>query len=118
MARYGFDGGNEKWRTKFGRGDAHIDIRCPQNESLQNYFQAATRASAAFPLTRPSTALADLERRGLHFREREKAAESRERRRVRATDATLALRQRKLMILKHVALRSFDDCLSKLRPTR
>jgi hypothetical protein len=28
-------------RFQFSRGDAHIDIRCPQNESLQNCVQAA-----------------------------------------------------------------------------
>jgi hypothetical protein len=30
-------------RFQFSRGDAHIDIRCPQNESLQNCVQAASQ---------------------------------------------------------------------------
>lgn len=30
-------------RFRFSRGDAHIDIRCPQNESLQNCVQAASQ---------------------------------------------------------------------------
>jgi hypothetical protein len=30
-------------RFKFSRGDAYIDIRCPQNETVQNCFQAASQ---------------------------------------------------------------------------
>jgi hypothetical protein len=30
-------------RFQFSRGDAHIDIRCPQNESLQSCVQAASQ---------------------------------------------------------------------------
>jgi hypothetical protein len=49
------DRGRDRWRDmgpmmrrgsgarfQFSRGDAHIDIRCPQNESLQNCVQAAS----------------------------------------------------------------------------
>ncbi len=28
-------------RFRFSRGDAHVDIKCPQNESLQSCVQAA-----------------------------------------------------------------------------
>ena len=50
------DRGRDRWRDmgsmmsrgggarfQFSRGDAHIDIRCPQNESLQNCVQAASQ---------------------------------------------------------------------------
>jgi hypothetical protein len=50
------DRGSDRWRDmgpmmrsgggarfQFSRGDAHIDIRCPQNESLQNCVQAASQ---------------------------------------------------------------------------
>jgi hypothetical protein len=50
------DRGRDRWRDmgsmmrrgggarfQFSRGDAHIDIRCPQNESLQNGVQAASQ---------------------------------------------------------------------------
>jgi hypothetical protein len=50
------DRGRDRWRNtgsmvgigsgarfQFSRGDAHIDIRCPQNESLQNCVQAASQ---------------------------------------------------------------------------
>ena len=30
-------------RFQFSKGDAHIDIRCPQNETLQNCVDAASR---------------------------------------------------------------------------
>ncbi len=30
-------------RFEFSKGDAHIDIRCPQNEALQNCVDAASR---------------------------------------------------------------------------
>ncbi len=29
-------------RFQFSKGDAHIDIRCPQNETLQNCVDAAS----------------------------------------------------------------------------
>jgi hypothetical protein len=50
------DRGRDRWRDmgsmmsrrggarfQFSRGDAHIDIRCPENESLQNCIQAASQ---------------------------------------------------------------------------
>jgi uncharacterized heparinase superfamily protein len=50
------DRGRDRWRDtgsmarmrsgarfQFSRGDAHIDIRCPQNESLQNCVLAASQ---------------------------------------------------------------------------
>jgi hypothetical protein len=50
------DRGRDRWRDmgsmmsrgggarfQFSRGDAHIDIRCPQNESLQNCVRAASQ---------------------------------------------------------------------------
>ena len=49
------DRGRDQWRDtgsmmrrgggafQFSRSDAHIDIRCPQNESLQNCVQAANQ---------------------------------------------------------------------------
>jgi hypothetical protein len=50
------DRGRDRWRDmgpmmrrgggarfQFSRGDAHIDIRCPENESLQNCVQAASQ---------------------------------------------------------------------------
>ena len=50
------DRGRDRWRDmgpmmrrgggarfRFSRGDAHIDIRCPQNESLQNCVLAASQ---------------------------------------------------------------------------
>jgi hypothetical protein len=50
------DRGRDRWREmgsmmrrgggarfQFSRGDAQIDIRCPQNESLQNCVQAASQ---------------------------------------------------------------------------